>query len=86
MTTANQKNHARLIYNAIEKYIDLLAVGRYTTIIITNPDYIAKYPRKDSIEFVKEFKLGITVTEYVKECCIFCNITKKFIEELHQYR
>lgn len=25
--------------------------------IINNPDYIAKHPKKDSIEFVKEFKV-----------------------------
>lgn len=28
--------------------------------------------------------LGITVTDYVKECCIFNNATQIFIEKLHE--
>lgn len=27
--------------------------------------------------------LGITVTDYVKECCIFNNVTQMFIAKLH---
>lgn len=28
--------------------------------------------------------LGITITDYVKECCIFSNITQMFIAKLHE--
>lgn len=27
--------------------------------------------------------LGMTITDYVKECCIFSNVTQMFITKLH---
>lgn len=27
--------------------------------------------------------LGITITDYVRECCIYSNVTAAFIKELH---
>lgn len=29
--------------------------------------------------------LGLSVADYVRECCIFSNITNEFIRKLHMY-
>ena len=46
LSTVDQKNHARKIYEAVDKYIDLLALGRYTTIILKEK-YVWEYQGKN---------------------------------------